>query len=216
MKTLILAENSDFSHDLEKIILKNNCSPIIYHSALKALDNIEEIAPEILIVHTGDFPRHWKTLIQYTQTLFPQRQVAIYLFVSDYFSQKEQEKAHHYHATMFKSVEEFETIFSQKGMQKNSSQESKAQDFFEKDSCEENDTTKKIFLRNEKLHISLQGTIETINYPKVSFSLLCNEDRKKLRFGQIFNHIEITLKNTQKVFRGQIQGLGNYIEVCLL
>ena len=89
MKTLILAENSDFSHDLEKIILKNNCSPIIYHSALKALDNIEEIAPEILIVHTGDFPRHWKTLIQYTQTLFPQRQVAIYLFVSDYFSQKD-------------------------------------------------------------------------------------------------------------------------------
>lgn len=38
---------------------------IHYRSALKALDNMEEIQPQLLFINASDFPRHWRVLTQF-------------------------------------------------------------------------------------------------------------------------------------------------------
>ncbi len=41
---------------------------IHYRSAIKALDNLKEIMPNVVIIDTRDFPRHWKVLAQHLQS----------------------------------------------------------------------------------------------------------------------------------------------------
>lgn len=216
MKALIISANNEYTKDVQNILTEKNCFPITYHSALKALDNIEEIAPDMLIINTGDFPRHWKTIIQYTQTLFPEKQVQIYLLTSDFFSKKEQEKAYHYDAHIVHSVEDFAAEFSTENTEKPAVQPVTTQNLTNRELLQTEENTKTIFLHNGKMNITIQGIIQSIDYPKITFLPVHEEDRKKLRFGQIFTNIEISLKNTKKVFRGQIQGLGKIIELCLL
>ncbi len=35
-----------------------------YNDPVKAIDNLEELDPEMILYHTGDFPRHWKPLLK--------------------------------------------------------------------------------------------------------------------------------------------------------
>jgi hypothetical protein len=41
---------------------------IRYRQAIKAMDNIDEVDPDAVIVSAADFPRHWKTLVQFIRS----------------------------------------------------------------------------------------------------------------------------------------------------
>ena len=92
MKALIIAD-SDTLIDFCCDTLKNaGYELIIYHWLLKALDNIEEIAPDIIIIDASSYPRHWKTLVQYTRAISEDK-IDFFLFTLSPLSEDEKAKA---------------------------------------------------------------------------------------------------------------------------
>ena len=66
MKVLIISENKEKTDALINAVKISENEIIHYKWFMKALDNIEEVSPEIIIINAEDFPRHWKVLCQYT------------------------------------------------------------------------------------------------------------------------------------------------------
>ena len=68
MKAVLIAETSEVIDGYRSFLEENGIDVIVYRWLLKALDNLEEIQPHIVMISVTDFPRHWKTLTQYANT----------------------------------------------------------------------------------------------------------------------------------------------------
>ena len=68
MKVLLIAEEDKTIDALVPVIKKSGAEIIVYRWLLKALDNVEEIAPDMAIISTAEYPRHWKTFVQFTKS----------------------------------------------------------------------------------------------------------------------------------------------------
>lgn len=66
-----------------------------YRSAVKAIDNLEEIRPKAVIINAADFPRHWKTIVQFVRSDANKDSVIIVLLINDRFSGDDADKATH-------------------------------------------------------------------------------------------------------------------------
>lgn len=66
MKALVIADNEKVIKRTNLTLEKFGYDTIVYRWLLKALDNIEEISPHLIIISTKDYPRHWKTLTQFS------------------------------------------------------------------------------------------------------------------------------------------------------
>lgn len=93
MKALIIADDPTAIERFSAVLKDAGYDIIVYHWLVKAIDNIEEIAPHIILVSAVEYPRHWKTLTQYAESgisgIIPQ----IILFTDKNFSEDEQKKA---------------------------------------------------------------------------------------------------------------------------
>jgi hypothetical protein len=66
MKLLVVSENEQEKKALEDISQSNpNVILIQYFHPIKAMDNISEIRPDLIIWSYQDFPRHWKPFLPY-------------------------------------------------------------------------------------------------------------------------------------------------------
>ncbi|MDR2501198.1 MAG: PilZ domain-containing protein [Treponema sp.] len=91
---LMLALASDESLS----IISQNIKPlgfdlIRYRHILKAMDNIDEVDPDGIIISAQDFPRHWKILVQFVRSERPKEICPIILLNGATFSQEEAVKA---------------------------------------------------------------------------------------------------------------------------
>lgn len=68
MKALLIADDENVLEKIKKTLIDDGFDVITYKWLLKALDNIEEIAPEVIIVQASSYPRHWKTLVQFVKS----------------------------------------------------------------------------------------------------------------------------------------------------
>ena len=68
MKVLLIAEDDKTIDALVPVIKKSGAEIITYRWLLKALDNVEEIAPDMVVISTAEYPRHWKTFVQFTKS----------------------------------------------------------------------------------------------------------------------------------------------------
>lgn len=91
MKALIIADNEDVVKKIQDVLESDGCDTIVYKWLLKALDNIIEIAPDITVISAFDYPRHWKTLVQFENAVLEKRPVII-LFRPETISEDEIEK----------------------------------------------------------------------------------------------------------------------------
>jgi DNA-binding response OmpR family regulator len=91
---LLLVLGSD---EILKLIAQNieplGFDLIRYQHVLKAMDNIEEIAPAVIIISAQDFPRHWKVLVQFVRYDHPKTECPIILLKGPAFSLEEASKA---------------------------------------------------------------------------------------------------------------------------
>ncbi|MDR1411651.1 MAG: hypothetical protein LBI91_05570 [Spirochaetaceae bacterium] len=67
---------------------------IRYSQALKAMDNIEEIDPGAIIISACDFPRHWKTIVQYVRQERSKKRCPIIVLHGDNFDAEDAAKAY--------------------------------------------------------------------------------------------------------------------------
>jgi hypothetical protein len=66
---------------------------IRYRHVLKAMDNIDEIDPEVIVISARDFPRHWKVLVQYVRNERSKEACPIIILKGENFSAEETSKA---------------------------------------------------------------------------------------------------------------------------
>jgi hypothetical protein len=66
---------------------------IRYHHVLKAMDNIDETDPSGIIISARDFPRHWKTMVQFVRSERPKDACPIIILKGENFPLEETSKA---------------------------------------------------------------------------------------------------------------------------
>jgi hypothetical protein len=93
MKALLIADNELAIENISTVVKAAGYDIIVYRWLLKALDNIEEIAPHLIIVSANDYPRHWKTLVQFVKSGICEQIPQIILYTDSNFSQEEKNKA---------------------------------------------------------------------------------------------------------------------------
>ncbi len=95
MKILLVAEK-DSTHD----ILSSHLRPrgfdfIHYRNPIKAMDNIEEIEPDIVVFSGEDFPRHWKPFLAFLRSVYEPEHTSFVLLTGESFPFEEASKANH-------------------------------------------------------------------------------------------------------------------------
>lgn len=68
MKALLIADDDTVISKIKSKLTDDGFDVITYKWLVKALDNVEEIAPEVIIISASSYPRHWKTLVQFVQS----------------------------------------------------------------------------------------------------------------------------------------------------
>ena len=93
MKALIISEDENVYTSLNNTLIEAGYDTIIYKWLLKALDNIEEIRPDCIVVSSSEYPRHWKTLVQFVKSGIGGDDVDVYLYEPNPMSTEDEEKA---------------------------------------------------------------------------------------------------------------------------
>ena len=93
MKALLVADDEKAINNISEVLKSAGYDTIVYKWLLKALDNIEEIAPHLIVISTADYPRHWKTLAQYASSGFGDYTPQVILYTDENFTEEEQKKA---------------------------------------------------------------------------------------------------------------------------
>lgn len=95
MKALLIADTDVSVRAISDTIEPYGFDIIRYRSPVKALDNVDEIAPDAVFISAGDFPRHWKTIVQYIRSDTGKDRTVIVLLVTDRFTAEDADKAVH-------------------------------------------------------------------------------------------------------------------------
>ncbi len=93
MKALLVADNKLVIDNISQILETAGYDVIIYNWLLKALDNVEEISPHLIVVSAKDYPRHWKTLAQYASMGFRSYKPQVILYAEGGLSEEDLQKA---------------------------------------------------------------------------------------------------------------------------
>lgn len=93
MKAIIISDEENVISKLDETLVANGFDTIIYRWLLKALDNIEEIRPDLVIVSANEYPRHWKTLTQFITSGIGGDRTKVFLLTLNPLGGDETEKA---------------------------------------------------------------------------------------------------------------------------
>lgn len=95
MKVMLVSDSEELRPIIQESFSYHNADVIHYDNPIKAMDNLEEIEPDVVLFGATDFPRHWKPFIAYLRNTFSRRETVFVLLVSDDFDSDEREKAEH-------------------------------------------------------------------------------------------------------------------------
>ena len=93
MKILLVLENDETVNLIARYVRPLGFDVIRYYSVLKAIDNLDEVAPHAVIVSARDFPRHWKILVQFIRNGRTKEQCPVVVLKGDNFPLDETSKA---------------------------------------------------------------------------------------------------------------------------
>ena len=78
MKAVIIAESEKIIDEFSQYYKLNGYDIIVYHWLMKAMDNIEEIDPDLIFINAEEYPRHWKILCQYITGINKSPKIVLY------------------------------------------------------------------------------------------------------------------------------------------
>ena len=78
MKAVIIAESESIIEEFSQYYKENGYDIIVYRWLMKAMDNIEEIDPDLIFINAEEYPRHWKVLCQYVAGLNKNPKIVLY------------------------------------------------------------------------------------------------------------------------------------------
>ncbi|MFP4329758.1 MAG: PilZ domain-containing protein [Spirochaetaceae bacterium] len=95
MKVLLVSDRNDERLALEKHFASRGTEIIHYVHPIKAMDNLDEIAPEVVIFNASDFPRHWKPFLVFLRDIRGRESAVFVLLRDGEFPVEEASKAEH-------------------------------------------------------------------------------------------------------------------------
>ena len=95
MKILLVADKDTIRESLLTHLKPRGLDLIHYRNPIKAMDNIDEIEPDIVFFSAEDFPRHWKPFMQLLRESYSKEQSFFILLKGENFSFDEAAKAKH-------------------------------------------------------------------------------------------------------------------------
>ncbi|MCL2130625.1 MAG: PilZ domain-containing protein [Treponema sp.] len=93
MKLLLVTGSDETYNQISHYVKPLGFELIRYFQVQKAMDNIDEIEPSAIIISARDFPRHWKTMVQFVRSERSKEICPIIILKSSNFSQEETHKA---------------------------------------------------------------------------------------------------------------------------
>lgn len=93
MTVMLVSGSAELRPYIEESLSHRDTNVICYDNPIKAMDNLEEIEPQIILFSATDYPRHWKPFIAYLRSTFSRRETIFILTVSEAFDETEAEKA---------------------------------------------------------------------------------------------------------------------------
>ena len=91
---LLLVLGSDDTFSLISVFVKPLGFEIVrYNQVVKAMDNIDEIDPHAIVISARDFPRHWKTMVQFVRNQRSKEVCPIIILKGENFPVEEASKA---------------------------------------------------------------------------------------------------------------------------
>lgn len=93
MTILIIANDKDLKARFHKYFGHIGYSVVQYINPLKAMDNLDEIKPDVLICNASDYPRHWKIIVKEIRENRSRNDVVAVLLIAGDFDSGEADKA---------------------------------------------------------------------------------------------------------------------------
>ena len=194
MKALVISDRHEIIDYVTPLVKQKGFDLIHYRWIIKALDNIEEIQPDIIVLSAGEYPRHWKTLAGFVQSGIGGNDVKVYLYETSPLSKEDEEKAKGLGVLSF-----IESFSKSEEIEKNIEEE------FEEEEILEDDTDLKNIPANESedkiINERLYTNVEIAYNEPYGIIHLCNgkyyeddnliEVEKKLTNGSYLKYISI-------------------------
>lgn len=95
MKALLIIDDETTSQLVAFYLKPLGMDIIRYRDPLKALDNLEEIQPDAVIMSARDFPRHWKSIVVNIRGQTSKSSCVVVLMKGEFFPFEEAAKAAH-------------------------------------------------------------------------------------------------------------------------
>lgn len=95
MKIMLIYDKDETYQTLEQHLHPRGFEFITYKNPLKAMDNIDEVNPDIVLFSAEDFPRHWKPFLNLLRKDRGKDICVVILLVGDFFPFEEAAKAVH-------------------------------------------------------------------------------------------------------------------------
>ena len=93
MKALVISDRPEIIDFVTPLLKDKGFDLIHYRWIIKALDNIEEIQPDVIVLSAGEYSRHWKTLAGFVQSGIGGNDVKVYLYETSPLSEEDEKKA---------------------------------------------------------------------------------------------------------------------------
>ncbi|MEX2442854.1 MAG: PilZ domain-containing protein [Alkalispirochaeta sp.] len=93
MKMMLVSDSSGLKPHLERMFSFQQVEVIHYDNPIKAMDNLDEISPEIVLFSAADYPRHWKPFVIFLRNTFGRHEAIFILLINDRFDPEEASKA---------------------------------------------------------------------------------------------------------------------------
>ncbi|MDR1232379.1 MAG: PilZ domain-containing protein [Spirochaetaceae bacterium] len=93
MKLMLVLGTGAVYSKLDAILKPLAVGTIVYRHIQKAMDNIEEVDPDAVMIDAGAFPRHWKSFVQFIRGTERQKHCPVILIKGKTFSETDKTKA---------------------------------------------------------------------------------------------------------------------------
>jgi hypothetical protein len=93
MKLMLVLDSSEIRKRVADHLDALGVEIVCYQNIIKAMDNVDEVSPDGIVVSALDFPRHWKILVSFVRSERPPEACAVALLYGPFFSEQERKKA---------------------------------------------------------------------------------------------------------------------------
>ncbi|MDC7232216.1 MAG: hypothetical protein PQJ58_03210 [Spirochaetales bacterium] len=94
MKIMLISGDSSYASRINRFFTPAGYGCIHYANPLKAMDNFNEIKPDVVLFHESEYPRHWKLAVKFLRESFSREASPFILLVDTLFGEEDAHKAH--------------------------------------------------------------------------------------------------------------------------